>query len=259
MHSLRLLTLVVLLPFIGTSQSLDRRVLSSGGGIVTAGGMSLSMNIGETFTPTVTSLGTKLTQGFEQSYVSKTTIRLFLEGYYTTNRRMRPVMFYQGVPGATISVVDTVTVLLMNPANRTIVESSEGILSTTGYLTVAFSEKTLNGAYYLGIRHRNSIETWSSSPLSFQSLSSYDFTTSSASATGNNLTQVQSGIWAVYTGDMNQDGYIDMFDYSIFETDNIQFAYGYYTTDLNGDGFVDTFDFPIFELNNFSFVYSIQP
>ena len=78
-------------------------------------------------------------------------------------------------------------------------------------------------------------------------------------AYGDNQVQVEPGIFAMYSGDLNQDGYIDPFDYTILEADNLTFAYGYVVSDLNGDGFVDPYDYVIFEKNNLNFVSSIHP
>ena len=60
---------------------------------------------------------------------------------------------------------------------------------------------------------------------------------------GDNQVEVEPGVFAMFSGDLNQDGYIDPFDYTILEADNLAFAYGYVVSDLNGDGFVDLNDF----------------
>jgi hypothetical protein len=67
-------------------------------------------------------------------------------------------------------------------------------------------------------------------------------------------------IWEIYTGDMNQDGYVDPSDYPLFDNDNFNGIAGVYVaTDLNGDGYVDPSDYPIFDNNNFNGVQSIHP
>jgi len=58
---------------------------------------------------------------------------------------------------------------------------------------------------------------------------------------------------------MNQDEFVDSFDFPALDSDNLNFASGFLATDLNGDGFVDSFDFPIFDSNNINFVSSIHP
>ena len=78
-------------------------------------------------------------------------------------------------------------------------------------------------------------------------------------AYGDNQAQVEPGVFALYSGDINQDGFIDIFDYPAFETDQLNLAMGYLPTDLNGDGFVDIFDYPVFEANQLNLVSVIQP
>jgi hypothetical protein len=63
----------------------------------------------------------------------------------------------------------------------------------------------------------------------------------------------------MYTGDINQDEFIDPFDYPSFELDNVTFAGGYLATDLNGDGLVDLSDYSIWETNSNAFIFSFYP
>ncbi|QLH46133.1 MAG: hypothetical protein HWD58_11155 [Bacteroidota bacterium] len=62
-------------------------------------------------------------------------------------------------------------------------------------------------------------------------------------AYGSNQVQVENGIWALYSGDINQDGVVDGLDYNDWESDNNNFGAGYLAIDLNGDGIVDGLDF----------------
>ena len=64
-------------------------------------------------------------------------------------------------------------------------------------------------------------------------------------------------VFAIYTGDMNQDGYVDAFDFPQFDFDALSGSSGYLVTDLNGDGFTDAFDFPVYDVNSLAGV-SIQ-
>ena len=64
----------------------------------------------------------------------------------------------------------------------------------------------------------------------------------------------------MFTGDINQDEFVDPNDYPYFDIDNSNGVSGVYVnTDLNGDGFVDPNDYPYFDLNNSSGVSSIHP
>jgi hypothetical protein len=78
-------------------------------------------------------------------------------------------------------------------------------------------------------------------------------------AYGDNQAQVEPGVFAIYSGDLNQDGFIDVFDFPIFDADNAAFASGYVVSDLNGDGFVDVFDYPVYDANNAAFVSLVRP
>ena len=73
------------------------------------------------------------------------------------------------------------------------------------------------------------------------------------------MIEIETGVFAMYSGDMNQDEFVDPFDYGIYSDDNNNFASGYYATDLNGDGFVDPFDYAIYNENNNNFVMSSHP
>ena len=66
-------------------------------------------------------------------------------------------------------------------------------------------------------------------------------------------------VFAIFSGDINQDGYIDGFDFPQFDADNLAQLAGYYVTDLNGDGWVDGFDFPVFDANNLAQVSIARP
>jgi hypothetical protein len=117
-----------------------------------------------------------------------------------------------------------------------------------------------NASYYVVVKHRNSIKVWSSLPISFNGNDiNYDFTTAANKAYGDNQIQVSPGIFAIYSGDVNQDGLVDGSDMSDTETDNNNFVTGYVVTDVNGDGLVDGSDMSIVEMANNSFVSAIIP
>src|SRR5205085_12579454 len=97
------------------------------------------------------------------------------------------------------------------------------------------------------------------SAVRLNSNTTYDFTTAANKAYGNNMIHIGT-IWAIYTGDLNQDEFIDSNDYSWFDADNFNGVSGVYTgTDRNGDGFVDANDFPLFDINNLNGIHSIHP
>jgi hypothetical protein len=121
------------------------------------------------------------------------------------------------------------------------VDSGRIFLDSIGQGTMKLSGAIRNGTYYLVIRHRNSIETWSTTGglLFDKSVNNYDFTSAITQAYGSNLL-LKGTKWCIISGDVNQDGSIDAIDRSACWNDrNLS---GYYTTDLNGDGSVDALD-----------------
>ncbi|MBX7041388.1 MAG: hypothetical protein K1X85_00675 [Ignavibacteria bacterium] len=121
----------------------------------------------------------------------------------------------------------------------------------------------VNGtSYYVVLKHRNSVETWSSAGVLFTAgTANYDFTSSASQAYGSNMVQVDVSPveFAVYSGDVNQDGTVDASDLGVIDNDAFTFASGYIPSDLNGDGFADASDYSLADNNAFNFVGRIAP
>ncbi len=141
-----------------------------------------------------------------------------------------------------------------------VVDTATGYLSPTGTVSVNFP-KALNGVnYYIVVRHRNSVETWSKSggEMFTSGALNYDFTTAASQAFGSNMTLV-SGKYSFYTGDVNQDGFVDAADASLIDNDAFGFVTGYVNTDLNCDSTVDGTDALYASNNAFNFVGAVRP
>lgn len=78
-------------------------------------------------------------------------------------------------------------------------------------------------------------------------------------AYGDNQKEVEPGVFAIYSGDVNQDGTIDITDQASLGNDLQNFASGYVLTDLNGDSVVDITDQAILDNNLVNFVSVISP
>ncbi len=185
-------------------------------------------------------------------------LKLFIEGYYRGNNDMSPVLMNQLEP-STNGQCDTVTVELRSPVPPfLIMQSTKAVLNQDGTLTCNFP--ALNGQFFIAVRHRNAIETWSANPVFFnQGMANYDFTDAPTKAFGANQIQVSPGVWAFYSGDVNQDQSIDLLDLPEMENDINNFLYGYFSTDLNGDGNVDLLDTSVEEPNISNFIFSNTP
>lgn len=156
---------------------------------------------------------------------------------------------------------DTVTVLIRAPLNPfNIIDTAKVVLNNNGYALANFLNISPGIYYYLVVKHRNSIETWSKTTMQFTTNDPivYDFTTSKTKAYGDNL-KYKGGEYCIYGGDVNQDGIIEGSDGALIDNDAASFQWGYNETDVNGDNFVDGSDQVIAENNAAIFVTLIRP
>ena len=174
---------------------------------------------------------------------------------------MQRVLTNQIVRYSSYIPTDTITVEL-RPDNdpSQVFYTGQTVLMADGNATISLPAGALGQSYYLVVKHRNTLQTWSTNPVTMSGTVTYNFSTASSQAYADNMIEVETGVWAFYTGDLNQDEFIDPFDFPIFDADNFALvSFDYYATDLNGDGFVDPFDFPIYDGNNFNLIFSIHP
>ena len=186
-------------------------------------------------------------------------LRLNVQGYYDADAHaMRAVMANQGV-GSSTTDVDDVTVELRDSSTSAVVASVTARLHTDGTATATFGTAP-SGSFYIAVKNRNAIQTWSATAQTVGSMPlTYDFTTAANKAYGDNMILLESGVYGFYSGDLNQDEAVDIFDFPLLLNDNDNFSSGYLSTDLNGDGAVDLFDFPLLLNNNDNFIYSSHP
>lgn len=90
---------------------------------------------------------------------------------------------------------------------------------------------------------------------------SFNFNLDSSQTYGNNVKQVDSNplIYAIYSGDVNHDGTIDLNDVLQIFNDANSFSTGYIVTDLTGDNIVDLNDVLIAFNNSVNFVSIMKP
>ncbi|MHC1774644.1 MAG: PKD domain-containing protein [Lentimicrobium sp.] len=186
-------------------------------------------------------------------------LTVYLQGLYAGNGTLNQANNETGAQfGA--GIADQITVELHNSENYSIIEHSvpEVNLGTNGSASITIPSGK-NGNYYLTVKHRNSIETTSATPVSFSG-QVIDFALNSPVSTyGSNLILMNDGQYAVYGGDVNQDGVINNLDINVVDTGISGFATGYMVTDINGDGVTDLQDFHMIDNNQFNFVGSIIP
>lgn len=176
-------------------------------------------------------------------------LTMFIEGFYNASSNLQ--------------VSDTVKVYLRSsipPYNA--VDSATAVLNDSGKTAMTFSNAT-TGNYYLQIKNRNAIETWSMNPIlnTEGGTTLYDFTSATSQAFGNNMKLVDSSPnkFAFFSGDVNKDETVDLDDIVTIFNDANAFVSGYVVTDLTGDNIVDLNDLTIAYNNSNVFVSVIRP
>ena len=160
---------------------------------------------------------------------------------------------------------DTVRAYLhSNISPFSVVDSAVAIIDSVTFNGSFIFANASNGTYYIRVNHRNSIETWSKTggePFVQGTTMSYDFTSAAAKAYGNNMINVDASPvrYAVYGGDIDQDGYIDLNDISLVFNAASIFLSGYVVTDVTGDNIVDLSDVTLTFNNSARFVIVLRP
>jgi hypothetical protein len=203
--------------------------------------------------------GTAATLLLSPSVKTLTLTSVLLEGLYEGGGSMRQAMGESG-PQWAAGVADRITVELHSSSDYSnIVYSATDVdLSTTGSVTITLPAEH-SASYYITVKHRNSIETTTSAPVSFIGATiTYSFG-SLASAYSNNLGLSGDGRYLIYSGDVNQDGFVDTQDYIGVDNDSYNYLYGYLVTDVDGYGTVDTNDYIVIDNNNYNYIGVIHP
>jgi hypothetical protein len=159
------------------------------------------------------------------------------------------------------NIVDQFSIELHDPITYlTSVYSASNInLNTSGIASVNIPI-SFSGSYYVTVKQRNSIGVVTSSPVSFSTPAvSYDFSTSATQAFGSNLKNLGAGVFGIYSGDVNQDGIIDLGDLVPVFVQSSLASSGYMPEDVNGDGLVDLTDLVIVFINSSSAIGIITP
>jgi len=148
------------------------------------------------------------------------------------------------------AISDSVLIMIRNAtAPYHLIDSSFVVLDADS-LSGSFTTTVTPGNYYIVIKHKNGMETWSKpgGELLGNGNYFYDFTTSASQAYGNNLV-LKDGLYCIYSGNVNGDNVIDAED--LLAVDNAVFNYepGTSIANLNGDNIVDIEDMAICDNN----------
>ncbi|MCB0727639.1 MAG: endonuclease [Ignavibacteriae bacterium] len=175
-------------------------------------------------------------------------LKVIPEGYFNTG-------------ASVLNARDSLKVILRNSsAPYTIVDSSTVEIDSVAFTGSFNFENAASGNYYIAVKSKNTIETWSKLPIVFTagSVHNYDFTLSASMAYGDNMKLKNSG-YCIYSGDTDQDGLIDLTDLIQIYNAAAIFTTGYANTDLSGDRVTDLTDLVIANNNSSLFVSKIIP
>lgn len=181
--------------------------------------------------------------------VSMLELKIAIEGFYNSVTDL-------------LNIRDTVKVFVRqsnSPYN--LIDSAQTVIDSVSFKGLCQFNNTPNGKYYLQIRHRNSLETWSKSggdSIKKGNTLDYDFTSAASQAYGSN--QILKGTkYCIYSGDVLQEGFIELSDLLFVYDDVTIFDSGYSESDINGDNIVDLDDLLMVYNNSVSFVELIRP
>jgi hypothetical protein len=191
-------------------------------------------------------------------------VRCLLEGLYVGSGLMRPGLFLLGLTSQS-DAADSLEVGLWNPNALSVpVWRDTVVVNTSGLAGVVLPAGFRNNSYFISVRSRNSLETWSAAPVLVQDSLVYDLSTvlSSAYSNGSNspMKLLSGGRFGLYAGDINRDGAIDISDLSAIWTSSFGSpAPAYVVTDLSGDGIPDITDISLVWSYTFNSLFYARP
>ncbi len=172
-------------------------------------------------------------------------------GFYSVNVKLALQGFYD-TGNNRLALGDTVTAYLAGFGSpHSFTDTAKTVIDSLDFTAnFEFKNSTPSASYYIVIRHKSSIEVWSGVTVPFLNDKAlfYDFTTAASTAYGNNLILVGPK-YCIYSGDINQDGTLDLNDAIpiLSDYDNLDYHADY---DLNSDGTIDLND-AIFVLSGY--------
>lgn len=170
------------------------------------------------------------------------------------NLNIKAIMqgFYN--PKTDLMIPDTMRIYIREQTSPySILDSSIALTDNTGLGLFDVKANLLKKGVHVQLKHRNSLETWTSG-VGFQINNPdflFRFSDFASRAFGDNQIEVDNSpsLFGIYSGDVNQDDIIDAGDLSEVENDVANSVSGYANTDVTGDDFVDGSDQSIVENN----------
>ena len=248
---------------------------------------------GEIYTASGVYAGTTtncVTQMLNLTILPTLTLQVLLDGYYvigSSPAEMRAARYNNlvaAIPGSPTSPayiaalaalsgntqdVDLITVQLRGTTiGLPILHTATPMLKIDGSVICEFPASAIGGSYYVVVDHRASMPLWSQNPITLTNSSTLNFANTLASAYSDGyalltpMKTISSGLYGIWMGELDQDGYLDAFDYSNLEGDIYESGYldlFLLDGDLNGDTYVDGTDFAVYDGNSILGLYEQRP
>jgi hypothetical protein len=182
---------------------------------------------------------------------------VFPQGLYSGNGVLRQANDNLGAHWPS-GIADHITVELHDASNySTIVYTANDVSLNISGTAIVSIPAIYSGSYYITLKHRNSLQIVSAATVSFSGSIINKSFASPAEVFGGNLRQMGDSGYAIYSGDVNQDGLLNHLDMTLVGNDALNFSKGYLTSDCNGDGSVDAEDLIIVD-NNAALFINVQ-
>ncbi len=201
-----------------------------------------------------------------QTCASTVNLKLFIQGYYTSGGLMTTVQNNQDFPDYLLppnTNVENITVELHDAVSTALVASTTAMLQTNGTAVCTFATAP-SGSFYIAVKTRNTVQTWSKVPQTVGATPlNYDFSSSASQAYNDNQAALGDGVFGLLSGDIDsngaQDGEVNPTDYSEWEAGANALLFGSHAFDLNGDGEINPTDYTIWETNANALVLANYP
>lgn len=169
--------------------------------------------------------------------MNQVTLKFLVQGYYNGNGTMRSVKNNQDQVSP-LDEVETVSATLWAGTNA--VETAEATLKTDGMAVFQFEN---DGDFHISVKGKNSLAVFIPVVLEVGATPiSYDFTIAAEQAYGANQVEVETNVFALRSGSVNNGNTIDQADEDLITAAIENSLYGVQVCDLNGDGVVDNSD-----------------
>lgn len=232
---------MILFPFFGMTQSIEKFSIDSGGASASAGNIQILYTLGEVNVQEYSAGNIQVSEGFINPMVLTLNVspKVFLQGPYMSpvtaglmNDDLRTILPTTSpyadaltcnasvfTTTGTNAIVDWVQVELRDASDRSIViESRSALLQRDGDVvdidgTSGVALTTAAASYYVLVNHRNHLAILSANPIALSGATAVDLSANPSAVYGTtNAVTNMGGTYAMYSGDFDANGQVQQSD-----------------------------------------------